>query len=70
MYVQTQKIALIEIDAVYLYYLSIFRTSHDDFNINETSSYVDLAPLTLRCKTKYGLATAENYRTPTLLLKE
>ena len=44
-YVQTQKVALIEIDAVYLYYLSIFRTSHDDFNINLTSSYVDLAPL-------------------------
>ena len=45
MYVQTQKFALIEIDAVYLYYLSIFHTSHDDFNINEASSYVDLAPL-------------------------
>lgn len=23
----------------------VFRTSHDDVNINETSSYVDLAPL-------------------------
>ena len=40
-----QKIALIEIDAVYFYYLSIFCTSYDDFNINETSSYVDLVPL-------------------------
>ena len=45
MYVQMQKVALIEIDAVYFYYLSIFCTSHDDFNINETSSYVDLVPL-------------------------
>ena len=26
-------------------YFSIFRTSHRDVNINETSSYVDLAPL-------------------------
>jgi len=43
-YVLTQKIALIEVDDVYLY-LSIFRTSHTDVNINETSSYVDLAPL-------------------------
>lgn len=42
-YVQTQKVALIEVDAVCLY--SIFRTSHRDVNINETSSYVDLAPL-------------------------
>jgi NifB/MoaA-like Fe-S oxidoreductase len=33
---------LIEVDALYL---SIFRTSHKDPNINETSSYVDLAPL-------------------------
>jgi hypothetical protein len=43
-YVQTQKVTLIEVDAVCLY-LSIFRTSHSDVNINETSSYVDLAPL-------------------------
>jgi linoleate 10R-lipoxygenase len=43
-YVQTQKVALIHVDAVYLH-LSIFRTSHTDPNINETSSYVDLAPL-------------------------
>lgn len=26
-------------------YVSVFRTSHRDPNINETSSYVDLAPL-------------------------
>jgi linoleate 10R-lipoxygenase len=26
-------------------FISIFRTSHTDVNINETSSYVDLAPL-------------------------
>lgn len=28
-----------------LHAISVFRTSHHDWNINETSSYVDLAPL-------------------------
>lgn len=31
-------------------YLSIFRTSRDDGNINETSSYVDLGPLYGNCR--------------------
>ena len=43
-YVQTQKVAVIEVDAACVCH-SIFRTSHTDPNINETSSYVDLAPL-------------------------
>lgn len=75
-YVQMQKVALIEVNTVYLY-LSIFRTSHHDPNINETSSYVDLAPLygnnqaeqdKIRTRTGRGLLYPDTFAEERLLL--
>ncbi len=56
---------------------SVFRTSHRDPNINETSSYVDLAPLyghnqaaqnRVRVRDGYGLLYPDSFAEDRLLL--